>query len=378
MPDYKIFSSDSHVSEPPDLWVKRLDTSLRFRAPRVETLERDGKMEDFFLYENFPPHPVSVGLAAAGKDDKSKFEKAGRGYTDALPGGWDPVARLKDQDIDGVDGEILHTTLGFRLFWMKDAALQRACFSVYNDWLTEFCSYAPDRLIGLPLISLYDIDLACQELRRAAGMGLRGAMVWLSPPEGAPGYNSTVYDPFWATAQELEMPIVLHEITGGAESRLIINYWDEHSSLGWLTRHHEIERTLGMLILSGVMERFPKLRFISAENHTDWVPLFLKRLNNAIRTRPSSFPTRLSMEPTDYFHRQVMVTYMNEPGTVDNRDIIGVENLAFASDYPHNASTWPNSQVVVERDFNGVADDVRRKMTRDNALRVFGLAGVPA
>jgi predicted TIM-barrel fold metal-dependent hydrolase len=375
MPDYKIFSSDSHVSEPPDLWVKRLDTSLRFRAPRVETLERDGKMEDFLLYENFPPHPVSVGLAAAGQNEKTSFTDAGRGYGAALSGGWDPVPRLKDQDIDGVDGEILHTTLGFRMFWMKDAVLQRACFSVYNDWLAEFCSYAPDRLVGVPLISLHDIDLACGELRRAAAMGLRGAMIWLSPPEGAPGYNSTVYDPFWAAAQELEMPLVLHAITGGAESRLIINYWDEHSSLGGLIRHHEIEHTLGMFILSGVLERFPKLRVISAENHTEWVPLFLKRLGTALR-RGSTFPTKLSMDATDYFHRQVMVTYMNEPGTVDNRDIIGVGNLAFASDYPHNASTWPNSQGVVERDFEGIHDDVRRKMTRDNTLRAFGLAGV--
>jgi predicted TIM-barrel fold metal-dependent hydrolase len=84
------------------------------------------------------------------------------------------------------------------------------------------------------------------------------------------------------------------------------------------------------------------------------------------------------MEPTDYFYRQVMVTYMNEPGTVDNREIIGVDNLAFASDYPHNASTWPNSQVVVERDFKGLPDDVRRKMTRDNTLRAYGLDKVPA
>ncbi len=92
--------------------------------------------------------------------------------------------------------------------------------------------------------------------------------------------------------------------------------------------------------------------------------------------RGSTSPTKLSMDATDYFHRQVMVTYMNEPGTVDNRDIIGVDNLACASDYPHNASTWPNSQRIVERDFEGIHDDVRRKMTRDNTLRAFGLAGV--
>ena len=106
-------------------------------------------------------------------------------------------------DIDGVEGEILHTTLGFRLFWVQDPKLQRALFRVYNDWLAEFCSHAPDRLIGVPLISLYDIDEARTELRRCANLGLRGAMIWLAPPTGYPEYTSQLHDPFWAECQDL-------------------------------------------------------------------------------------------------------------------------------------------------------------------------------
>ena len=87
MSEYKIFSSDSHVSEPPDLWTERMDRAFRFRAPRVVPLEKDGKLEDFLIYEGYPPHPVSVGLAAAaGQGDKAAFRDTGHGYNDALPG----------------------------------------------------------------------------------------------------------------------------------------------------------------------------------------------------------------------------------------------------------------------------------------------------
>jgi predicted TIM-barrel fold metal-dependent hydrolase len=212
-----------------------------------------------------------------------------------------------------VGGEILHTTLGFRLFWLHDAKLQQECFRVYNEWLSEFCSYAPQRLVGVALMSLYDIDHACEDLRRAKAQVLCGAMIALSPPPGSPDYSSPIYDPFWATAQKLEMPVVLHEITGGAESRLINSYWKEHRSLGPVIAPHEIQRTLGMMVLSGVFERSPQLKMISAENHADWLPSFLRRLNKAFRNSPSSYATKLSMDPIDYFHRQVYVTYMNKP-----------------------------------------------------------------
>jgi predicted TIM-barrel fold metal-dependent hydrolase len=170
--ELRIFSGDSHVSEPADLWTTRLDDEFKFRAPRVEARERGGKMVDMFIYEGWPPHPVGVGLGAAARaaeaTNREAFREGGRGYNDARPGGWNPVERLKDMEIDGVAGEILHTTLGFRLFWLRDMNLMRACFRVYNDWLAEYCSESPKRLVGVPLICLDDINLAIEELRRTA------------------------------------------------------------------------------------------------------------------------------------------------------------------------------------------------------------------
>jgi len=376
MADYKIFSADSHMSEPGDLWVERIDKKYQFRAPRLERRERNGKLEDLWIYEGFPPHPVGVGLGAAAKNGES-FREQGKGYGEALSGGWDPAQRLVDQDLDGVEGEVLYTTLGFRLFWMQDAGLQRACFRVYNDWLAEVCSYAPHRLVGLALISLYDIDLAVEELRRVANQGHRGAMIFLSPPAPCPPYWSKAYDPFWAAAQDLDMAMVLHENTGGAESRLSpSSYWEADQTLGNIVRPHEVQRSLGQIIFSGVLERFPRLKVVSAENGTDWLAWYLKRLAKPLRGG-TSYETKLTLTPMEYFHRQVSFTYINEPEAIEHRELIGVDNLMFATDYPHSASTFPHSQEIVARDSENLTPEERRKLIHDNTLRIFSIP-VPA
>lgn len=383
MADYKLFSGDSHVSEPPDLWLKRIDKKFRYRAPYVESREKDDKLQDFMIYEGYPPHPVSIGLAAAAskQGNKAEFQVRASRYEEALPGGWDPVERLKDQDIDGVEGEVLHPTLGFRLFWLRDPELQRAVFRVYNDWLGEFISYNPQRLVGVALISLYDIQEAVKELRRAAKLGHRGAMIWLSPPPDRPPYSSPEYDPFWAEAQELEMPIVLHAITGHAESRLSIAYWNPEMTIYPVVRHHEADRTLAHLICSGVLERFPRLKFIVAENGIDWIPQSLARMDRAMKAgtrgiQVNVWPTELSLKPSEYFRRQVYVGFIDEPEAVPMRHEIGVDNMMWASDYPHFASTWPKSQEFIDKAFQGVAEDEKRKMVRDNTRKLYKLAEV--
>jgi predicted TIM-barrel fold metal-dependent hydrolase len=126
------------------------------------------------------------------------------------------------------------------------------------------------------------------------------------------------------------------------------------------------------------MERFPTLKFVTAENGTDWLPWFLGRLAKKNRSG-NLYGTPLTLTPLEYFHRQVFVTYIDEPEAIEAKDIIGVDNLMFSTDYPHTAATWPKSQEVVERDAQHLTAEERRKLVRDNTLRVFGIrAAVPA
>jgi predicted TIM-barrel fold metal-dependent hydrolase len=372
MSELTLISADSHVNEPGDLWVERIDKAFRDRAPRVVENPPGQRPGAYFVLEGIPPIHLAQGMGAGKKPEElPKFFQTST-YKDGRPGGWDPAERLKDMDLDGVQADVIYTTLGFRQFWFTDAALQRACFRVYNDWLADYCAHAPKRLVGLALISLHDIDEGIKELRRCAGRGLKGALIWASPPEDRP-YSSPLYDPFWAAAQDLGMPISLHSITGmGAESRLAIKQpLDRYVRSTVLS--HEVQRTLVVLICSGVLERFPALKIVSAENEVGWLPFFLQKLDQAQEEYRYLYPVPLKLKPSEYFRRQIFATFIDDPVGVASREFVGVENIMWSSDYPHTVSTWPHSREVVERDFKGVPEGEKRLIVRENVARLYGL-----
>ena len=366
MVQYRLISADSHVNEPPDLWVTRVDKQYRERAPQLIN-PPGGKEGAYFHYEGYAPHPIGIGFGAGKTPEELKTFLSQGTYADARPGGWDPAARLPDREIDGVDAEVLYTTLGFRIFWLKDAGLQADCFRVYNDWLAEFCRYDPKSYAGLAMISLYDPKAGARELERCAKMGLKGAMIWCSPPQEQP-YSSDIYDPFWATAQELKMPISLHAITGmGVESQW--NWGERYMRTTVLG--YEVEKSFSVLIFSGVLDRFPQLQIVSAENNIGWIPYFLQRMD---RFASRSTDSGIKLKPSEYFQRQMWATYIFDYVGVQSRQFIGVDRMMWSSDYPHQASSWPKSQEVVARDFAGASEDDIFKVTRGNAARLYGFA----
>src|SRR5260370_16639050 len=154
MSEMHVMSADSHVMEPADFWATRLDVKYRDQAPRV--VKNDRGAGYVFVAPVSSPFPVAGGIGT-GRSGKELKEHLTKGYEGARPSGWDPAERIKDQDIDGVEAEVLYTTLGMRLFSLDDAGLQRACFGAYNDWLAEFCSYNPKRLVANALFSLENI-----------------------------------------------------------------------------------------------------------------------------------------------------------------------------------------------------------------------------
>jgi len=225
-------------------------------------------------------------------------------------------------------------------------------------------------MAGLPLISLYDPKAGAQELARCARMGLKGAMIWCSPPADQP-YSSEIYDPFWARAQELGMPISLHAITGmGWESQW--SFSDRYMRATVLS--HEIERSFSVLIFSGVLDRFPELKIVSAENNCGWLPYYLQRMDRTFERGRYAAGFKLGLKPSEYFRRQMYCTYIDDYVGVANRHFIGVDKLMWSSDYPHQASSWPHSQQVVARDFKEASADDRFRITRGNVAELYGFA----
>src|SRR5215471_6408522 len=342
----KVISADSHMTEPADLWTERLDQKFRDRAPRIIRSENRGTF--IFVAPDIPAFPVAGGFAAgrSGEELREFMKRANKdeGYKAARPSGWDPAERIKDQDVDGVQAEVLYTTLGMPLFQLDDADLQRACFRVYNDWVAEFTSHNPKRLHAIGLISLEDIQDGVKELERCAKIGLKGAMIWGSPPAEKP-YSSREYDPFWQAAAELHMPLSLHVITGKSKESQV-NF--DQIALGAMNVLHEVQRSLTTIIFGGVLERFPQLPIVSAENDTGWFPHYMYRLDHVYEKFGAMMPERLPLKPSEYVRRQVWATFQDDPVGPANYKFFGVDNYMWASDFPHADSTWPNSLKVIE------------------------------
>jgi predicted TIM-barrel fold metal-dependent hydrolase len=374
MTETMLLDADSHVSEPLNLWQERLPGKYRDIAPRMMT-EYEGKPGAWWhIEQDRPPHNVILGFGANKSLEELQALLKSFSYAGAHRGGWDPAQRVKDMDQDGVAGDVLYTTLGFRMFWIKDAGFQRACFRVYNDWLAEFCNYAPKRFKGLALISLYDPNEAAKDLAECAKKGLAGAVIWASPPEELP-FHSEVYDPFWAAAQQLGMPLSLHEFAG-----LKWVDWDSNAkkrTIAAAINSHEVEQTFATMIFSGVLERFPRLRIVSAELNCGWLPYYLRRMDERFETRGArvhghAFSTKLTLKPSEYFRRQLYATFIDDTFGIAHRHDVGVENILWSSDFPHSATFWPHSREKIAQDFQAVNEEDKRKILSENTAKLYG------
>ena len=374
MESLRVISADSHMTEPPDLWTSRLDKQFQDRAPHV--VEDKEKPGHFFIAPGIMPFPVAGGFST-GRSGEELKKHLKSGYEAARPSGWDPVERIKDQDIDGVQAEVIYTTLGLALFQLTDAKLQQACFRVYNDWVTEFRSHNPKRLHPVAMISLEDIPAAVKELERAAKLGLKGGMIWGAPPEDRPYFN-TIYDPFWTAAQELNMPLSLHVVSSrDASTRVVMDGgssgWVNQTAIRFVHLIHEVQKSLTSFILGGVLERFPRLKIVSAESDIGWLAHYVQRLDHAYEKFGVMVEHPLPMKPSEYVRRQVWATFQDDPIGAANAVVFGEDNCMWASDFPHTDTTWPNSRKVIEKDFASVPQSITQKIVCDNAAKLYGI-----
>jgi predicted TIM-barrel fold metal-dependent hydrolase len=375
-----VISADSHVLEPAGLWMERVDKRLRERAPRVEPV--NGVPSLVAPGSGIQPFALT-GFSAAGRSGEDLTKFIGTGYEAARAGGWDPAERLKDQEIDGLKGEVVYSSLGMPLFGLEDPELQRACFAAYNDWVSEFCSYSPDRLFGIALISLEDVMEGARELERCRKKGLRGALIAGLSPEDRP-YTSRAYDPFWQAAGELGMPISLHVVSAAKRKHLltptaqqIARAEGDAPGIGMIALYMflttDVQQSLFMIILSGVLDRFPKLKIVSAENDTGWLPHFMFRMDHAYEKLHHRAKLNLETTPGELFRRQVYATFQDDPIGPMTYKYFGTDNYMWASDFPHPDSTFPDSRKVIERDFEGIPEQIKKKMVFDNVRRLYGI-----
>jgi len=383
---YRVISSDSHVGEPDDVFTSRVDKKFRDRAIHLETAS-DGA--PWYFCDGRPIWSLAEAGGQAGfkfdPDPKVKAQiSGGVGLTfdDVRPGAYDPDARMKDMEIDGIAKEVIYPTVGL-VFWQSIVAsdLLTAHCRAYNDYIGEFCATHPDKLYGLGTLNLDSIEEAVAELKRCQKMGLVGAMIPSGAPEARP-YTLPEYDPLWATAQDLGMPLSWHIgslRTTPELGAIVVAEKTAGKEPDWLHLYNvwEFSKSMSQVIFGGVFERFPSLQIGCVEVGVSWAVPVLRHFDTtyqdtiAPRNGPNKFKN--AMIPSDFWRRNMFIGYQEDELGIQLRNELGVDTIQWGSDYPHLESTFPRSLDVIEENLRDCTATDRAKIAGANCARVFHL-----
>jgi predicted TIM-barrel fold metal-dependent hydrolase len=379
----RFISADDHIDLrwlPKDLWTERLPVRLRERGPRV--VETDKGACWTWEGQTFSPHGYYT--AAQGSGAMWAIERGGvmregelRPTTAAL--------RLADMDRDGADASIMYGPTD--PLAIADPELRRRCYEAYNDWLIEFCAAKPDRLIGVAQLSMEDPEFARDELERLTKRGSVRHFNILASRANPPVYD-TVWEPFWALAEEVEIPIGFHLAVLVKKTRLDQEDCEAANLVITVASRFAKEppgiqllEPMTGLIFAGVLDRHPRLKIVMAEAGLAWVPsmiqgldIWYQRTRDGRRLTGDSPVTLPRLLPSEYFHRQIWISFVDDPlGVKMVGSVLDTDKVMFGSDYPHPASTWPYSQQVIEEQMQGISPEIRQNIVRDNARALFGI-----
>jgi predicted TIM-barrel fold metal-dependent hydrolase len=342
-----FISTDSHVTEPIELFAERVDAEFRDRVPRIETI---GEWRSLIV-ENMRPRRLMPASERAV----------------AVVGDFDADDRLRDQARDGVSAEVIFPTFALQAcFSPEDAQFQRALCRAYNSWAAEV--FDDPRLLPVGIVPMLDIDGAIEDAKRLSEQGFRAMFLPAHVPDRM--YNDGAYDPFWAVAQDIGLPLTFHSGTGH-EPRVVrgpggavINY----------LMGAQLDGPMVLLTMAagGALDRFPELRVVTVETGASWLAWIMTQADAIYADHHMWANPKLSLKPSELIRRQCAATFMYDPVAVNNRDTTGVETLMWGNDYPHPEGTWPTSQDVASDQFADVSDDDLHAIVGGNAAKVFG------
>jgi len=364
--DIVPISADSHITEPPDCYSARIDRAWADKAPHIVN---DPKYGEIFVVPGLK-QPIPMGLvAAAGRDPKElKFKT--QNYGDLHPGGYDPEARLGDQDRDGVSAEVIYPSVGMVLCNHPDFDYKRACFDAYNLWLEEYCDHAPDRLFGMPQIAMRTVEEGIADLQDLKARGFRGVMMPGNP--AISDYHDPIYDPFYRAAVDLGMPLSFHILTSSSDSTVAPTRGPKINGFQAIIRGNQ--DILGTFIFGGVFDRVPDLKVVCVEADAGWAPHWMYRADHAYqRHRYWLKCEELAHLPSHYFRQNIWLTFQDDWSAFQMRHLLNVDRLMWANDFPHSDATWPWSQEMLAEHTADLSDYEKKRILRDNVRELYNL-----
>jgi len=302
---------------------------------------------------------------------------------------WDDERRWSDLEADGQIAEVVFPNtvppffptgaLVSRPPSAEDLDKRWAGIRAHNRWLADYCARFPERRAGVGQVFLNDVDLAVDEARWIHEAGLRGGILIPSIPDDCdiePLYSAR-YDPLWKVCEELGLVVNSHAGSGHPD------YGDfpARSMIWGIETDWFSHRPLWQLVMSGVFERFPTLRFVLTEQGTAWVPETLRRLDGMhmaasfgrtgeLKLDPEA---HLPMTPSEYFQRNVWIG-ASFPGPRDAKAMrkLGLNKVMWGSDYPHNEGTTPFTRESLRRTFHDWTPDELDQVFTRTAADVYG------
>jgi len=378
---HQIVSVDDHLVEHPRVWQDRVPQRMREQAPRI--IEVDDKHMWSFEGQVFP----TIGLNAVAGKPREEWGMDPVRYEDMIPGCYDPVQRILDMDVDGVQAALCFPSFpGFAggVFQRaKDKELAYECVKAWNDfYIDEWCATAPDRYIPLAILPTWDIDLSVKEAERTAAMGARTISFPDSPvPLGLPSFHTRHWDPLWSVCEEAGTPISLHFGSGSfvpgfahqapdAKAGLLVPTDGPFAVAIALFATNLMWSTVDLLF-SGTLQRHPKLQISLAEGGIGWIPYILERTDYTWDRHKWYQDIDMDTRPSDLFRKHFWGCFIDDEHGLANRHAIGVDRLTLEVDFPHSDSNWPNSRKRAAEVLANVPDDEVEMIVETNARRML-------
>jgi predicted TIM-barrel fold metal-dependent hydrolase len=384
---YNIVSADSHLDLSPEQWKHHVPAKWRDLV-NVVRLESG---EDAVVVDG--GRPAKIGLTRSVGVPRDKLHEQVPTF-DNSGGTGSPEKRVREQDQDGVEAEVLFSRIQGTLRQLKDDDVFLAWVRAYNEYLAdEYAAAAPDRLFPMGVIPTTGIDSAVRELEYCASKGFKGVLIDKFPSgKGAPSPED---DRFWQASVDAGIPVTHHtnggttRVTGRDEQTFVYpkGVRDGAEGLGADPMRHWFFRFCGdaacapvQMAFAGVWDRFPTLRVYWAETMIGWLEYALWQIDDHYERYKYLGSAVYGMDylermPSEYIKTHCVWGFLSDPIGIRRRDAVGTQNVMWGSDFAHAASEWPNSLKVIDRDFAGVPDADRYAMLAGNAIDYFKLNG---
>jgi predicted TIM-barrel fold metal-dependent hydrolase len=362
----KVIDADGHILEPRAAWA---DLPGEHR-PRIET---DARGLDHVIVGDKEVFLAKLGQMGRPGTDVSRGDEPVP-LESAIPGAFDPVARLADMDSEGVDVAVVYPTIGLGFWGIEDPAAAVAVARAYNDWVASYCAADPSRLKGAAMVPFQDIGAAVTELRRAKDeLGFVSAFVRPNPCNGR-SIVDVENEPFWTAAEDAGVAVAIHEGFQPAVPS-IASFRPPQNPLVLHAASHTFEQMLAcaQLIAHGVLERHPDLHFAFLEAGGGWAPYWLERLDHQVPSYGAYAP-EMKLLPSEYFARQCWISFeIDEPTLPVLLPFVGEDRVVWSTDYPHADSTFPGALKELEEVIAVLPESARAGILGANAKALYRL-----